>query len=258
MIFTSKYIAKGTEGISMTHLHNTLTQTFASSATAVALLVGLGTVATPQAEAAELTCTMTSACSLSELLVDDNFFVVGDKKFGNFEYTPISGLETKAEDIRVFGEIKGDVFSAVFTGFFLAEPGGTTTASLSNTVEILDPNFRFKEVALSGNTRGNTATIKETVFDHPDGMEVADLQVDSTAAPGTLFDMEDVSEFKLKKIKVEKDIELVSEDGGVPSFSIFRQSYTQMDIPEPASALGILAAGGFGVALKRKRRNQGA
>ncbi|MDY6781611.1 MAG: PEP-CTERM sorting domain-containing protein [Cyanobacteriota bacterium] len=236
----------------MTHLHCTLTQTLTSGATAVVLLAGLGIAATPQAEAAQLSCTATSVCTLSELLEDDNFLVVGDKKFSDFDYSILGGNAPAPEEISVFGEISEGVFSIAFTGLFLAEPGEQTNALLSHTVEILKPNARFKEVALSANPQGPFAGITEKVFD-PNDVEVAQLEVNTDNIPSTLFDMEDISELQLKKIRVEKELDLDGVGGNTASFSIFRQSYTQVDIPEPASVLGLLAVGGLGVALKRKR-----
>jgi hypothetical protein len=238
----------------MTHLNRTLTQTFTSGATAIAIITGLGLVATPQAKAAQLTCTTSSPCVLSDFLGTGNFFVAGDKQFGNFEYTELQGNTPNANSIKVFGEVVDNVFSIGFTGRFLARNGETTTASLTHTVDILKPNAYFETASLSANTQGPFAGITETIFDATTSTQVAQLEVNTNNIPTSLFDSEDISELKLKSIKVQKDFTLTGQ-GRTASFSIFRQSYTQVEIPEPASMLGLLTVGGLGVALKRKREN---
>ncbi|MDY6781612.1 MAG: PEP-CTERM sorting domain-containing protein [Cyanobacteriota bacterium] len=239
----------------MTHLNNTLTKTFTSGATAMAILAGVGMTAAPQAEAAQLTCTASAPCMLSDFVGTDNFFVTGDKQFADFLYIPTEGNVPTADNIEVFGEKIGKVINIVFNGLFLAEEGERAEAFLSHTTTILKPNTFFKEFDLSFNGQGPFAGITETVFDtnNPFPVPIAQLDVDTDNPPSSLFDIVDVSDLKLTSVRAEKDIELFGS-GGSASISIFRQSYTQ-DVPEPASMLGLLAVGGLGLVLKRKQAN---
>ena len=255
MITTRRQFQKRTkhhQGIDMTHFNSKLTQTFASGATAMAILAGVGMTAAPQAEAAQLTCTASSPCVLSDLL-GGNFFVTGDKKFADFIYFDTENAPT-AGNITVFGEQTKKDIGIVFNGMFTAQPDEGVEAFLSHTVEILNPNKTFTTIGLSMEAEGFFAGITETVFNpaNPLPVPVAQLDVDTDIPPETLFDSEDISSLKLNKIRAEKDIELFGFDGETSRIFSLRQSYAQ-DIPEPTAMLGLFAVGGLGAALKRKQ-----
>ncbi|MDY7013064.1 MAG: PEP-CTERM sorting domain-containing protein [Cyanobacteriota bacterium] len=232
-----------------------LTRNFVSGATAVTLLAGLGMAGAPQVEAAQLTCTASAPCMLSDFTGTDNFFVTADKfKFGDFGYVPAVNAP-EAEGIKVFGEKVGKKVSIVFEG--LGEPlfevgsGEFGEASLFHTVEILKPDGHFKDLHLSFEAEGVFAGITESVFDTNVNFPVTTALLEvNTFPPASFVDVQDVSDLKLSKIRAEKDIELFGLDETAKIFS-FRQSYTH-DIPEPATVLGLLTIGGLGFGLKRK------
>lgn len=260
MIATRKQFQKRTkthQGIFMIHSNTKLTQSIASGATAIAVLAGVGMIAAPQAEAAQLTCTESSPCALSDLLDSSNFFVTEDKLFGDFSYIPTEGDVPEAQDILVYGKKVKNKISIVFDASsnpFTALFGTRAEALLSHKVTILDPNLHFKKLHLSFEAEGPFAGITETVFDanSPSFQPVAQLEVNAITAPFQLIDEDDVSELKLKSIRAEKDIELLGAGPTGARISIFRQSYTQ-DIPEPATVLGLLTVGGLGLVFKRKQ-----
>jgi len=191
-----------------------------------------------------------SAATLHDLIVSDEPFVVGDKKFDNFSYSATGDMPS-ASDINVSGLVDGNAVGIQFQGgFYDLAPGASSDALIGFDVWVMDQDQEIIEVHLKGNPSarlvGGFATVDETVFGPGASLHIEQVP------PGNPF-VEDSAllETGYQHLSIRKDIQLLAGTQGPATLSFVEQWFVQQPVPEPSS-FGMLAVGAL--ALLRRRR----
>ncbi len=234
-----------------------------SNSTISSVLLAIGAVAGIAATPASAT-----TFSLGELISNNESFTVGDKLFSNFSCSIIGiGTPSTCDEINVITLEDAD-FGIRFQGGFSATAPNTVKFSLGYDVKaseeflISDVEMLFNGAVLPSTSDGK-ASVTETVTNLdpltilPLGAELAEITVTNPPPIGNISAMALLAE-NVKKVHVQKEVELVGGTNGLATISFIDQRFSQVPdtritTPEPASSLGLLAFGSLGIALRRKK-----
>jgi len=196
----------------------------------------------------------TSSENLATLIANGDSIQVGDKLFSNFAYSSTGNMPASSGvNVNPFTDASGN-FGLGFQGAFLdAIGGGSSTASITYTVTVLDPNLQISDAHLSGNpavlpdagtgtmdvTETSTAPGSLTIFDHnPGGNRLTDSLVFGSTHPS---------------LTVTTNI-VGAAGTGVATLSLIDETFSQTRVvPEPAS-LVLWGLGGLALFGWRGRR----
>ena len=231
----------------------------------LALLCGILVPVQVQAEYVQLEPNNSNQSVRLSDLVDGIIpgVTVGDKIFDAFSYTPIGDVPVD-ENVNVLGiQIDGH-YGIRFQGGFkdLFDDGNESSDALIGfDVAVSDPEeFLISDVHLAGNpslslpgvSQNAFAEVVETVFGSFGSAQLR-IQEDLNGLVGTAWI--DPLPWPVEKLRVTKDIQLLSIDGVRASLSFVDQTFSQVPviIPEP-STLGLALLMGMGVLNTRSRR----
>jgi hypothetical protein len=184
--------------------------------------------------------------------------VVGDKKFTQFSYT-FTGDMPDAAGVNVVPIIDDEGnFGIRFQGFFtdLASTIGGSDAQIDYTVMVTNSNYLISDAHLQGNPTLGTGTerhglvqVVETFLPLGQFGEHTLVISDDEALPTPRLVAWTDFDPPVPMLRVQKDIGVLAVAGNPsPSISFIDQTYSQIIIPEPATALlmfiGIVAAAG--------------
>jgi PEP-CTERM motif len=191
--------------------------------------------------------------------------IVGDKKFTQFGYTA-TGEMPGAAGVNVV-PILDDLgnYGIRFQGLFmdLASSQGGSDALITYDVEVTDPRKYISDAHIQGNPalpgpgRHGAVIIAETFLPlGQNGEYTMTIYDDEGIATPKLVDWVD---FKppVKSLHVQKDIGIIAVAGfASPSFSFVDQTFSQIEVPEPATLMltlfGMVSL--IGCARGRKRQ----
>jgi hypothetical protein len=191
--------------------------------------------------------------------------IVGDKKFTEFGYT-FTGEMPDAAGVNVV-PILDDLgnFGIRFQGFFmdLASSQGGSDATITYIVEATDPRKYISDAHLQGNPalptpgRSGAVIVTETFLPLGPQGEYTMTIYDNEGVP--LPKLVDWVYFQppVKGLHVQKDIGIIAAAGAPsPSISFIDQSFSQIEVPEPATLLmtlfGMVSLAG--IARRRSRQ----
>lgn len=180
--------------------------------------------------------------------VNGDGVMCGDKVFSNFNFTQMSGAPFDIREFDIVINVGGN-WEVDFLGP-LGGIGGQTDFMLTYDVAIKDeyPDYFFHEVELDSTVGADGVTITKEVFTDSDQMP-ADLLVTLTSIDGEPDASKDVAGLRFLSIK---DTVSILPGGSLDDFeNDFIQKRT---VPEPTTMLGLLAFGGLGLAMKRKKQ----
>jgi PEP-CTERM motif len=172
--------------------------------------------------------------------------IVGDKKFTQFGFTS-TGDMPGAAGVNVV-PIQDDLgnFGIRFQGLFidLASSQGGSDALITYDVEVTDPNKYISDAHIQGNPalpgpgRHGAVIISETFLPlGPNGEYTMTIYDDEGVALPKLADWVDFDP-PVKALHVQKDIGIIAVAGFTsPSFSFVDQTFSQIEVPEPATLL---------------------
>lgn len=237
----------------------------ASGAVAIGVMTGVNLFSSP-VEAQTFICSGLGDCPsvpLSDLLVPNTSYQVGDKLFDNF-HTFISngtnngifqpGLAPTSSEIFVTGtQTNPTWFNLHFT----------TSEWSVNAAEAMDTAFQYDVTSLdtpitlvdldlvAHGANGNAEiSVAETVTLLDPGGLTVDLLAQSIP-PGPVFDIQPLIPPQ-QKISIAKDVALRA-NGGSAEITHLKQSYHQ-GTPESSSIIGLLVFSGLGLTIIRKRK----
>jgi len=201
---------------------------------------------------------------LSELIDGDvGGLIVGDKIFDDFFYSTLPGDDMPSPDsISVFGfqDTDGN-WGLSFHGAFIDLPGdGPSDALLRFTVgvtqEALDQGWRISDAHLFAGGTGlggdSFFAIDETFEENNESLNVFATTLDGSLEQ-QLSDGVDFDEL-YTSLRVTKDIFALAGDTNQPvRTTVIDQSFSQIQIPEPA-AWSLIVLMGVGMAGVRNRR----
>lgn len=239
---------------------NKLTKTFASGTAALIVLAGFG-IATSSVSAQGISCG-----TLADLFGGQTC-QVGDKVFSDWE--EIFNLDANPNDILVEGifpntNAPGIEFIALNNAL-----GGDIDFTFDFKVTSLGEPIVDNELSLDAfniffDPAGGTAVIEifENVGTSQGSNNLASKSVeyeeDNITPPGVIRNKRFDQAFfpPQQSVWVRKDINVRSNGpNGFTNLTQFSQRFSQVPekVPEPTSVLGLLALGGLGLGLKRKK-----
>lgn len=191
--------------------------------------------------------------------------IVGDKKFTQFGYTS-TGEMPDAGGVNVV-PILDDLgnYGIRFQGLFmdLASSQGGSDALITYDVEVTDPTKLISDAHLQGNPilpgpgRHGAVIVAETFLPlGPNGQYNMTIYDDEGVAQPKLIDWVYFNP-PVRALHVQKDIGIIAVAGfQSPSLSFIDQTFSQIQVPEPAALLmslvGMVSLAG--VARRRERR----
>ncbi|HOW72780.1 MAG TPA: PEP-CTERM sorting domain-containing protein [Phycisphaerae bacterium] len=191
------------------------------------------------------------ATPLSDLVQNPaNSITQGDKLFDNFTVN-VNGVGTfyaNPSTIDVYGVTLGNEYGIRIAGLMAAlsnrTPGSSVTMVIGYDVTVMDPLLGIEDITLGFNgvatTGDGIAKVEEVVSKIPGGV-VASAYADSLNPPTSLNDHEYLmNQLVLAKVHVEKTVTLVGGRSGMTTISFINQTFSQREIPEPAT-VGLLA-----------------
>lgn len=188
----------------------------------------------------------------------------GDKLFDNFTVN-VSGVGTfiaNPSAIDVYGVTLGNEYGIRIAGLLAAlsnsTPGSKVTMVIGYDVTVMDPLLGIHDITLGFNgvatAADGSASVDEVVTKIPSGAVMAAAHADTSNPPVSLNDHEFLAnQAVLAKIHVEKSITLDGGQAGITTISFINQTFSQKEIPEPAT-IGLLALA-LPVILRGRRRN---
>jgi hypothetical protein len=226
---------------------------------AVALLLAV-TMAVTSARAAFINLTpangaanSSTSIKLSDLISGDptDGIIVGDKTMSGFVYSPIGDMPA-ASDINVLGyqDPQGN-WGVSFHGTFLDLPGGGISDALVRFVVNIDPTalqqgWRINDAHLFLNGVGvgpNSLFSVDESFS-PDSNKT--LSAFQSTINGGATKLSDSTTFDtpLTTLHVTKDIlAIAAAEGALPArATVIDQSFSQIQVPEPASLMLLLVS----------------
>jgi hypothetical protein len=230
-------------------MKNNLTQKLATGAAALGVLAGVGLASAP-----------AQAVSLGSLIPPNNGTITaGDKRFSNFTCvrTGISGTPPNCDIIDVTPLLVPGDFGLEFSAGFLHSGPNSLDFLIGYDVEATDPNKWISDIQLSFNgavTGDGFTNVVETIT-NLDPTCPQNTQIQVTNPPESLTARKDLA-CKAKKVHVTKDILLRGGTTGIATISFIDQRFSQVTerTPEPSSVLGLLAFGGLGLGMLRKKQ----
>jgi hypothetical protein len=238
--------------------NNVLTRNFKKAAAVGCCLLLALTLGSRPDECAAATIIGPSA-TLSSLLVPETTLVVGDKTFSNFGYL-FGGDMPPPTSVNVTGIIDNDGnYGIRFQGAFMDLPStlGGSDALITYDVEAGE-NFLISDAHVQGNPNVlgpiGSMSVTETFLPLGAGgeytMEIYDDENSNSAQ------LVDVTFFTppTKKLNVQKDIlGLALPGGGSATMSMVDQTFSQIQIPEPATPM-LLFGTALAIGSRRRRR----
>ena len=247
------------------------------SAAALAVAAGLG-LATAPAQAAAIVRYFNGSSfgaaplTLTQLFTSGAFIEVDedgngtfDKRFSNWKNdvdTPFTSTLSDGVTVTGFGSALSAGLQYDLTNFSRT---GTSLLTLSGTfsykAESINPGaFKISGVKLdltnatatAGVTAAAVAAVNDiySTFTPPDNSvfqssTVAPVLSDSTSGP------------LVSQVDVKSELGLFAQGSGSKTVAIaqFKQTFSQVAIPEPGTVAGILAVGGLGLAMKRRQKD---
>jgi len=201
---------------------------------------------------------------LSDLINGDVVGVtVGDKIFDGFSYTSIGDVPS-AGNVNVLGIMIDGNYGLRFQGGFkdlFDDENESSDALIGFDVAVANPEeYLISDVHLAGNpslslqgaSQNAFAEVVETVFGDFGSVQLR-IQEDLNGLIGTAW--VDPLPWPVEKLRITKDIQLLSIEGVRASLSFVDQTFSQVSVvvPEPTS-MGLILLMGMGISCTRYHR----
>ena len=258
------------------------------SAAALAVATALGLATAPAQAAAMVTytgCTSTSFCTLTELL-DGGFIEVDEdgngtiekvfKNWTNYDFSksptantlidPQGNIQVSATGTYIPGVSGSSTlnYTVVNNALLIAPPLPSGNAiSWSATVyfefdimsaeyvPIIEQEDKLTGAVVVGPTSGTTsyaAFNNTSLFSDGSSMMTDTMAI---APPETTVMIANTLDLRARRVKSPAASAVV----GTSNITSFSQTFTQVVIPEPGTVVGLLVAGGLGLAMKRRQKD---
>jgi hypothetical protein len=245
------------------------------SAAALVVAAGLGLATAPAQAAAVVryfngTSFGTTPLTLTQLFTSGAFIEIDedgngifDKRFRNWVNDASSPFTTTLSDgvtVTGFGSALSAGLQYDLTNFSRTGTGLLSlAATLSYTAEAIDPDaFKISGVKLDltdATATGGTNNAA-SVDDMYDTFSPPDNSV-SKSSTGMTTLTDSTSGPLVSQVNVMTQLGLSASGSGPKNVAIrqFKQTFSQVVIPEPGTVVGLLAVGGLGLAMKRRQKD---